>query len=233
MFRLALFFKPMFSPNWLFSVFCTHLQISNRMLISSTCFMSQSVLQSRLISASNHKRWSRMVMKRVSPVSTCPSVLPDPQFHYQHSRGRANVISPVPKQLTVQREWVNNVNNGQICEYLHISGHYKEEDSEKDKGEGRHPASARGFRTSFTVEESLEVDFRVCIAVDFQLGRSPDCQLGLCQVSGGLRLKIQGAMGFFTFCLFLRIPWTTRRSNQSIPKEINPEYSLEGLMLKL
>ena len=32
---------------------------------------------------------------------------------------------------------------------------------------------------------------------------------------------------------FLRIPWTTRRSNQSILKEISPEYSLEGLMLKL
>ena len=32
---------------------------------------------------------------------------------------------------------------------------------------------------------------------------------------------------------FLRVPWTTRRSNQSILKEINPEYSLEGLMLKL
>ena len=32
---------------------------------------------------------------------------------------------------------------------------------------------------------------------------------------------------------FLRIPWTARRSNQSILKEINPEYSLEGLMLKL
>ena len=31
----------------------------------------------------------------------------------------------------------------------------------------------------------------------------------------------------------LRIPWTARRSNQSIPKEISPEYSLEGLMLKL
>ena len=31
----------------------------------------------------------------------------------------------------------------------------------------------------------------------------------------------------------LRIPWTARRSNQSIPKEINPEGSLEGLMLKL
>ena len=31
----------------------------------------------------------------------------------------------------------------------------------------------------------------------------------------------------------LRVPWTTRRSNQSILKEISPEYSLEGLMLKL
>ena len=31
----------------------------------------------------------------------------------------------------------------------------------------------------------------------------------------------------------MRVPWTTRRSNQSILKEINPEYSLEGLILKL
>ena len=31
----------------------------------------------------------------------------------------------------------------------------------------------------------------------------------------------------------LRVPWTARRSNQSILKEINPEYSLEGLMLEL
>ena len=31
----------------------------------------------------------------------------------------------------------------------------------------------------------------------------------------------------------LRVPWTVRRSNQPIPKEINPEYTLEGLMLKL
>ena len=30
-----------------------------------------------------------------------------------------------------------------------------------------------------------------------------------------------------------RVPWTARRSNQSILKEINPEYSLEGLLLKL
>ena len=32
---------------------------------------------------------------------------------------------------------------------------------------------------------------------------------------------------------FLRVPWTARRSNQSILKEISPEHSLEGLMLKL
>ena len=31
----------------------------------------------------------------------------------------------------------------------------------------------------------------------------------------------------------LRAPWTARRSNQLIPKEISPEYSMEGLMLKL
>ena len=31
----------------------------------------------------------------------------------------------------------------------------------------------------------------------------------------------------------MKVPWTAKRSNQSILKEINPEYSLEGLMLKL
>ena len=40
---------------------------------------------------------------------------------------------------------------------------------------------------------------------------------------------------FWTGCWrrILRVPWTARRSNQSILKEISPEYSLEGLMLKL
>ena len=31
----------------------------------------------------------------------------------------------------------------------------------------------------------------------------------------------------------MRVPWTARRPNQSVLREINPEYSLEGLMLKL
>ena len=40
----------------------------------------------------------------------------------------------------------------------------------------------------------------------------------------------------FALCCWrrlLRVPWTVRRSNQSILREINPDYSLEGLMLKL
>ena len=45
----------------------------------------------------------------------------------------------------------------------------------------------------------------------------------------------QGIDVFDLWCWtrLLRDPWTTRRSNQSILKEISPEYSLEGLMLKL
>ena len=40
---------------------------------------------------------------------------------------------------------------------------------------------------------------------------------------------------FHLWCqrILLRVPWTAKRLNQSVLKEINPEYSLEGLMLKL
>ena len=41
------------------------------------------------------------------------------------------------------------------------------------------------------------------------------------------------AFGLWCWKRLLRVPWTARRSNQSILKEISPEYSLEGLMLKL
>ena len=41
------------------------------------------------------------------------------------------------------------------------------------------------------------------------------------------------AFGLWSWRRLLRIPWTAGRSNQSILKEISPEYSLEGLMLKL
>ena len=49
------------------------------------------------------------------------------------------------------------------------------------------------------------------------------------------RLGTEKLMAFELWCWrrLLRVPWTAQRSNQSILKEINPEYSLEGLMLKL
>ena len=45
--------------------------------------------------------------------------------------------------------------------------------------------------------------------------------------------RIIDAFELWCWRRFLRVPWTARRSNQSILKEISPEYSLEGLMLKL
>ena len=53
-----------------------------------------------------------------------------------------------------------------------------------------------------------------------------------------LSIKVHGHQRIDAFELwcwrrFFRVPWTTRRSNQSIPNEISPECSLEGLMLKL
>ena len=49
------------------------------------------------------------------------------------------------------------------------------------------------------------------------------------------KAECQRIDGFELWCWrrLLRVPWTARRSNQSILKEISPEYSLEGLMLKL
>ena len=45
--------------------------------------------------------------------------------------------------------------------------------------------------------------------------------------------RVDDAFELWCWRRLLRVPWTARRSNQSILKEINPEYSLEGLMLKL
>ena len=47
------------------------------------------------------------------------------------------------------------------------------------------------------------------------------------------RTCLQNAFKLWCWRRLLRVPWTAKRSNQSIPKEINPEYALEGLMLKL
>ena len=49
------------------------------------------------------------------------------------------------------------------------------------------------------------------------------------------KAELQRIDAFELWCwrILLRVPWTARRSNQSVLKEISPEYSLEGLMLKL
>ena len=49
----------------------------------------------------------------------------------------------------------------------------------------------------------------------------------------GLSYKENWALKNWCFWAVVRVPWTARRSNQSILKEISPEYSLQGLMLKL
>ena len=56
-----------------------------------------------------------------------------------------------------------------------------------------------------------------------------------CESQTTKKAESQRIDGFELWCWrrLLRAPWTARRSNQSILKEINPEYSLEGLMLKL
>ena len=51
------------------------------------------------------------------------------------------------------------------------------------------------------------------------------CELAECQRIDAFKL--------WCWSRLLRVPWTARRSNQSIVKEINPDYLLEGLMLKL
>ena len=56
-----------------------------------------------------------------------------------------------------------------------------------------------------------------------------------CESSTIRKAELRRIEAFEVWCWrrLLRVPWTARRSNQSILKEINPEYSLEGLILKL
>ena len=56
-----------------------------------------------------------------------------------------------------------------------------------------------------------------------------------CEIWAIKKAECQRIDGFELWCWrrLLRVPWTARRSNQSILEEISPEYSMEGLMLKL
>ena len=57
-----------------------------------------------------------------------------------------------------------------------------------------------------------------------------ECESGTIKKAEHRRIN---AFELWCYRRLLRVPWTARRSNQSILKEISPEYSLEGLMLKL
>ena len=57
-----------------------------------------------------------------------------------------------------------------------------------------------------------------------------DVRIGTIKKAECLRID---AFDLWCWRKLLRVPWTARRSNWAIPKEISPEYSLEGLMLKL
>ena len=72
---------------------------------------------------------------------------------------------------------------------------------------------------------------KVCIvkAMVF-LGVMYSCESWTIKKAGQQRID---AFELWCWRRLLRVPWTARRSNQSILKEIRPEYSLEGLMLKL
>ena len=58
------------------------------------------------------------------------------------------------------------------------------------------------------------------------------CESWMIKMTEGQRIDVF-ELWFWFWRRLSRVPWTTRRSNQSILKESNPEYSLQGLMLKL
>ena len=76
---------------------------------------------------------------------------------------------------------------------------------------------------------SLPTEVHIVKAMVFPVG------ISVCESWTIKKAEHQRIDAFELWCWkrLLRVPWTARRSNQSILKEINPEYSLEGLMLKL
>jgi len=72
-------------------------------------------------------------------------------------------------------------------------------------------------------------DFHLHVALELELQR----QLLLGLQATGLPYRFLDLPTSWCWRRFLRVPWTASKSNQSILKEISPEYSLEGLMLKL
>ena len=92
-------------------------------------------------------------------------------------------------------------------------------------------------RKSMTNLDSMLKSRDITLPTNIHLGRAMFFPLVMyrCESWTIKRAEHQRIDAFELWCWrrLLRIPWTARRSNQSVLKEISPEYSLEGLMLKL
>ena len=94
-----------------------------------------------------------------------------------------------------------------------------------------HPLLVGMQKSTATLEGCLLVSYKTKHTL---IVWSSNCSSLFIQMSW--KLKFTQNPWLFTVSIFirlLRVPWTSKRSMQSILKEINPEYSLEGLMLKL
>ena len=88
------------------------------------------------------------------------------------------------------------------------------------------------YQCAAAAAKSLQLCPTLCDPID---GSPPDCPIPGCESRTIKKAECQRIQAFALCCWrrLLRIPWMARRSNQSILKEISPEYSLEGLKLKL
>ena len=87
---------------------------------------------------------------------------------------------------------------------------------------------ASGFITSWQIDVKTMEIVRDFIFVGYKITADGDKET----IKKAEHLRID-AFELWCWRRLLRVPWTARRSNQLILKEISPEYSLEGLMLKL
>ena len=83
---------------------------------------------------------------------------------------------------------------------------------------------------SMLKSRDITLPTKVCLVKDMVLAGSHGCESWTIKKAECQRID---AFELWCWRQIFRVPWTARRSNQSILKEISPEYSLEGLILKL
>jgi len=90
-------------------------------------------------------------------------------------------------------------------------------------------------RKAMTILDSISKSKNITFLTKVHLVKVMVFPVVMCGCESWTIKKAEHWNGFELWCWrrLLRVPWTARRSNQSILKEISPEYSLEGLMLKL